>query len=660
MKKVSVFILLNLFFFKLQAQNFDWAKEEGLFAYDYGYGISTDIVGNIYISGKYEMDANFSDTILTSYGNHDIYLAKYNSTGELIWARTAGGIYGDYAHALACDRLNYVYVAGEIEGFETPINFQGSAITLNSTGSNDAFLSKYDLNGNLIWAKHAGGYYDDEALGITYDPAGNVYICGFFTDTATFGGTTIYGQGNRDIFIAKYDMDGNFLWVNQAGSTGRDEAKAIKCDSYGNVYLTGMYKDSALFGSTLLSSPLGYFNIFLAKYAPDGSLIWVKDAGGDYDDVAWAITLDNADKIYITGEFNASAYFDSIQLITTGQGNIFVACYNNSGNVEWVTSAGGPLVDRARGIGCDGTNIYITGQFSMSANFGAYSVTGIDSSEIFMAKLNNTGGFEWAVSVGGSHDVTELLGYEAGNGICAEASGNVYTTGTLINGGDFGSTTLFPYSRTDVFLTKISQGPDITAPLAPVFDPLDNMTNVPNNSNLVLTFNEVVQKGMGNVIIKEGGSITQTVDVTGSNVIVSGNIVTIDPGNFTPEANVSVEMAPGVFKDLANNNYIGISDELIWNFSISAATLVNNYNLDNHFSIYPNPSQGNFTINSNLPDAQKIEMTITNCIGQVIDKKKYKYSSQLTVDLSAKKKGIYFIEIKTDDRSLFREKILYQ
>ncbi|MES2285344.1 MAG: T9SS type A sorting domain-containing protein [Bacteroidota bacterium] len=660
MKRLFVLILLNLFFFQLQAQNFDWAKEEGLFAYDYGYGISTDIVGNVYISGKYEMNANFSDSILTAYGNHDIYVAKYSSTGALIWTRTAGGVYGDYAHALACDKLNYVYVAGEIEGFETPINFEGSAITLTSSGLNDVFLAKYDLNGNLLWANQAGGYYGDEALGITYDYAGNVYVCGFFTDTATFSGTTIYGNGNRDIFIAKYDMNGNFLWVNQAGSAGRDEAKAIKCDAAGNVYIAGMYKDSAIFGSSILLSPLGYFNSFLAKYASDGSLIWVKDSGGDYDDLAWALTIDDADKIYITGEFNASAYFDTIQLITTGQANIFVACYNNSGNIEWASSAGGPLIDRARGIGCDGTNIYITGQFSMSANFGAYTVTGIDSAEIFMAKINNSGGFEWVTSIGGSPDVTELLGYEAGNGICAEASGNVYATGTLINGGVFGSTTLFPYSRTDIFLAKISQGPDITAPLAPIYNPLDNAFDVPNNSNLVLTFNEVVQKGTGNIIIKEDGFVTQTVDVTGANVIVSGNIVTIDPDNFTLESSVNVEMASGVFKDLANNNYVGIGDELMWNFSISTTTSVNNYSLKKNFNLYPNPTSNNFTINSNLPEAQKIEITITNCIGQVVDKKKYNYSSQLIIDLSVKQKGIYFIEIKTDDQASFREKIFYQ
>ncbi len=318
------------------------------------------------------------------------------------------------------------------------------------------------------------------------------------------------------------------------------------------------------------------------------------------------------------------------------------------------------MIDRARGMGCDGTNIYITGQFSMSANFGAYSVTGSDSAEIFMAKMNNTGGFEWATSVGGLPDVPELLGYEAGNGICAEASGNVYVTGTLINGGVFGSTTLFPYSRTDIFLTKISQGLDVTAPLAPIYYPWDNMVDAPNNSNLVLTFNEAIQKGTGNVIIKENGFITQTIDVTGTNVVVSDNIVTIDPENFTIEANVNIEMVPGVFMDMANNNYEGISDESMWNFSISTTTSVNNYKLKKNFNLYPNPTSDNFIINSNLSDAKKIEITITNCIGQVIDKKKYKYSSQLLIDLSAKQKGIYFVEIKTDDQPSFREKILYQ
>lgn len=457
MKTNYLLILLNVLIFRLEAQNFEWAKREGQAAYDYGYGIATDNTGNIYVAGKYELNANFSGTVLPIQGNHDIYVAKYSSTGALIWVRTAGGVDGDYAHALACDG-SYVYVAGEIEGYGTTINFIGSGITLTSKGINDIFLAKYDLNGNLLWAKQAGGFKNDEALGITYDNAGNVYVCGFFNKNATFETTTINGYGGNDIFVAKYDKNGVFQWVRKAGGSGRDEAKSIKCDAAGNVYVCGMYEDTSFFGSQFLVSPNGYVNSFIAKYKPDGTLAWVRAGGGDYDDVGWALTIDNTNKIYVTGEFNAYAHFGNIALTTSGNADIFVASYDTLGNCLWAKKAGGPLIDRARGIGCDGNNLYITGQFGLSANFGANTISGADSSEIVIAKINNAGDFQWAMAVSGPVDSAETLGYEAGDAICAEASGNVYVTGALLNGGAFGNYSFLPYSRTDVFICKINQG----------------------------------------------------------------------------------------------------------------------------------------------------------------------------------------------------------
>jgi len=457
MKKIYLLVLVNVLFIKLQAQNFEWTKREGQAEYDYGYGIANDTSGNIYVSGKYEKNANFSGTILPLQGNHDIYVAKYSSTGTLKWIRTAGGINGDYAHTLACDGTNFVYIAGEIEGTGTPIKFIGSAITLVCKGINDAFFAKYDLNGNLIWANRAGGTDNDEALGITYDNSGNVYVCGFFNGAATFGTTTINSYGDNDIYVAKYDMNGIFQWVRSAGSAGRDEAKAVKCDAAGNIYICGMHSNGAVFGSQTLNSPNGYFNSFIGKYSPDGTLLWVKTAGGDYDDLAWALTIDNFNKIYITGEFNAYALFNGTPLITTGSNNIFVASYDDAGNLQWVKGAGGPGIDRARGIGCDGKHVYITGQFDSTATFGPYSVSGVDHNEIFIAKISNAGNFQWVTTVGGPVDSIEDLGYESGIGICAEASGNVYATGGLLNGGVFGNNFFLPYSRVDVFVSKILQ-----------------------------------------------------------------------------------------------------------------------------------------------------------------------------------------------------------
>ncbi|MGQ0827602.1 MAG: SBBP repeat-containing protein [Bacteroidota bacterium] len=549
MKNIYWVILLNTcLFVDLKSQTFDWAKREGLWAYDYGYGIDTDPYGNIYVAGKYEQAANFSGQILPDKGNHDIYLAQYSSTGTLNWIKTAGGASGDYAEAIDCDGT-FIYIAGEIEGYPpATVTFDGSPnITVDCMGNNDVFLAKYDLSGNLLWVVSEGGFQSEKALGVAADNFGNVYICGYFKGTADFGGTTITESGNRDIFIAKYGVNGTFQWVRQAGSSQRDEAKTIKCDAAGNVYIAGMHSDGAIFGTQTLNSPNGYYNSFISKYAPDGTLIWAKSAGGDYDEVTWGLTIDKDGKIYVTGEFNAYALFDAIPLTTTGEANIFVACYDESGNAQWATQAGGNWIDRARGIGTDGTNIYITGQFANTATFGSFTLVGVDSSEIFMAALNNTGAFLWATSVGGMPDSLETLSYESGNAITADVSGNVFATGALLDDGVFGSIPLTTYSRTDVFITKITQA-------------------------------------------------------------------------------VSV-------KENHRQQYV---------------------------SLYPNPNNGNFILDLNqLPD-QKVEVYISNCIGQIVDQKTYKAPALINVDMLDKQKGIYFVEIKNENKTIVRNKIVLQ
>jgi hypothetical protein len=472
MKKFYFTVLLTLPAAFFYSQSFSWAKLEGLWAYDYGLGITTDNSGNVYVAGKYEMNANFSGTILPCTGtpdcNHDLYLAKYSPGGNLTWIRTAGGNLGDYAHAVACNGTN-VFISGEIEGVNNTITFPGSSITLTSVGDNDIMLAKYDLNGTLLWAKSAGGNGGEKALGVSYDAAGNVYICGDYEDTCKFStGTTLYCSGVRDIFVAKYDPNGNFLWARKAGGSGRDEALAIKCDAAGNCYVTGMFSDNCMFGSSNYNttSP-GFLDGFLAKYDPNGNLVWVKTVGGSYDEVGWSVTMDNSGMIYISGEFNATGNFGSTQIYTNGNADAFVAKYDAAGNVIWAKGVGGPFIDRARGVGTDGTNIFITGQFGSTMNVGSSALVAADSSDVFFASLNNSGTFMGALAVSGAPDATESLGYESGIAITGDASGNVFATGSLLDGGVFGSTTLSKWDRTDVFVTKITQFVGVNNP-APV------------------------------------------------------------------------------------------------------------------------------------------------------------------------------------------------
>jgi hypothetical protein len=460
MKKIYLLALLNALFIRLYAQNTEWAKVEGHYAYDYGYGIGTDHSGNVYVAGKYEENAVFSGTTLPCQGNHDIYLAQYSATGALNWIRTGGGSSGDYARTLATNKTDRVYIAGEIEGSPTPVVFPGSPITLYPQGDNDVFIATYDLSGNLLWAKSEGSAKNEKALGITYDNAGNVIICGYFTDTTRFNGATIPGNGLEDMFIAKYDANGNLLWMKHAGGPNNEEARSVICDASGNIYVCGIYSDGAVFGGTTYSTAstfLGHFyDIFVAKYAPDGSLIWFQNGVGDWNDLAWSITMDNAGKLYVAGEF-CGAQFGNTMYWPYGKTDVFVACYDQGGNNQWVVNAGDvAMIDRARGICTDGTDLYITGQFGGTGTFGPHTVTAADSSDIFIAALNNSGNFLWVRAVGGPADAYEYDSYESGIAICADPSGTTYATGALLDGGVFGHIPLTGYTRSDVFIVKMS------------------------------------------------------------------------------------------------------------------------------------------------------------------------------------------------------------
>lgn len=458
MKKIYLFLLLITLFKGLTSQNFEWAKIEGKYAYDYGYGITSDINGNIYVAGKYEENAVFTGDTLPNQGNHDSYTAQYSSTGNLNWIRTCGGYDGDYAHAITSNQNN-IYVAGEVEGGTATISFPGSTVTLNPMGNNDVFIASYDLNGNLQWARTDGYLYNEKALGIACDNSGNVVICGYFKDTTMFNGQLIPSLGQEDMFVAKYDASGNLLWMRHAGGPGEDEGKALVCDASGNIYVCGMYSNGAVFGTTTYTTPNtpygNFFDGYIAKYDPNGTLLWVKSIGGEYTDVAWSITKDNAGKIYVAGEFSGAKFDGITDEWPNGKEDVFVACYDQNGNYQWVNHGGGPIADRARGIATDGTTIFITGQFGLNSTFGSASVTAADSSDIFISALDNVGNFLWTKTVGGVVDTFEYDGFESGIAICA-APGFAYVTGTILDGGTFDNYNHNGYKRTDIFITKIS------------------------------------------------------------------------------------------------------------------------------------------------------------------------------------------------------------
>jgi len=310
-----------------------------------GTGIATDIANNIYITGYFSSSTiTFGNITLTNEYtvNSDIFLVKYDSNGNVLWAKSAGGISSDNSNSITIDTSGNVYITGFFDSQN--ITFGTITLTKTNYGSNgDVFITKYDPVGNVLWAKSAGGgigsssHFDDEGKSITTDALGNVYITGDFYYLITFGNITLTTNYSlyADIFIAKYDPDGNILWAKSVDG-GDDEGNSITTDVEGNVYLSGNFSSPILtLGNfALFNAYAGYGNIFIAKYDPDGNVLWAKSVdGSDYNE-GNSITTDVEGNVYLTGDFNDTTLtFGNSTLTNAGSSDIFIARLDlNTGN----------------------------------------------------------------------------------------------------------------------------------------------------------------------------------------------------------------------------------------------------------------------------------------------------------------------------------------
>jgi hypothetical protein len=236
-----------------------------------------------------------------------------------------------------------IYVSGHFSSAPADFNAGGSGGTLTSSGGLDVFLAKYDAGGNYLWAKNMGGTGTDQSFGLAVDGNGNAYISGQFGPaTANFniggsGADTLKSAGSSDIFLAKYDAAGNYLWAKSMGGRGADPGRGVAVDGRGNAYVTGFFHlDSADFnagGSGGLLTSAGGYDVFLAKYDAAGNYLWAKNMGGITHDYGWDVAVDGSGTVYVTGRYTSTpADFNpggsGGQLYPTGNADVFVVKFN--------------------------------------------------------------------------------------------------------------------------------------------------------------------------------------------------------------------------------------------------------------------------------------------------------------------------------------------
>ncbi|MCX6645526.1 MAG: hypothetical protein NTY09_04090, partial [bacterium] len=310
--------------FTMTGGNLIWAKNAGGSDIDRGSGITTLSDNSIVVTGQFRESAIFgrgepNQTVLTSAGFRDIFVARYNPDGTLAWAKRAGGSITDYGWGITTLSDDSTVVTGWFAS--NPIIFgegEPNQTTLISEGLHDMFIARYNPDGTLAWVKNAGGPFHDGGNGITTLSDNSTVVTGSFRESAIFGKgepnqTVLTSAGDCDVFVARYNPDGNLAWVKGVGGIGTDRGLEITVLSDDSTVVAGHFNNSATFGEgepneTLLTS-VGDTDAFVARYNPDGSLVWVisVEGGGSGWIMGNGITALSDDSTVVAGGFEVSA-----------------------------------------------------------------------------------------------------------------------------------------------------------------------------------------------------------------------------------------------------------------------------------------------------------------------------------------------------------------
>lgn len=348
---------------------------------------------------------------------------------------------------VAVDATGNIYVTGNFTGTTT---IGTNTFVSEGNGNSDIFIAKYTKDGAFVWSKEGGGANSEATRNMVIDKNGDVYITGYFSGVSTFDDFTLTGNGSSDIFIIKYKPNGTIEWARKAGGNGSDAVNNLKTDSNGNIYITGHFESTAFFNNTSVTSA-GEKDIFIAKYNSAGTLQWVQRAGGVNAEVAYDVAVDANEAVYITGQFIVNTSFGNISLTSDGIFDIFIARYNPStATWGWAKKAGGTGYDIGRQIAVQSDGyLIVSGGFEGTANFSGNSLVSEGEADIYLARYNNSGSILWAKREGGKDT-------EYGSDMSLDAEDNIYLTGKFQGLCNMGSAFLPSNGSNDIFISKFS------------------------------------------------------------------------------------------------------------------------------------------------------------------------------------------------------------
>jgi hypothetical protein len=437
-----------------------WARTWGGTGTEKALDVAVDSDNTTYVFGYYsglvDFDPGVGEDEHTSNGGTDLFLSRYDSDGNLLWAVTWGGPQSDSAKGIAlAANVSHVYLTGYFAG---TVDFDpGPGVTeaVSNSSSLDAFLLCLDLDGNFQWVRAWGGTGSDEGMDVTDGGYGEAYVAGIFEDFVDFdpgtGETNLTSNGIFDCSLSKFDSEGEFQWARSWGGTGTDISRAIaKTHQGAEMNIVGSYSNAVDFdtGAGIDNrTSSGGTDAFITQIDSGGIWKWARVFGGTQDDEAYDIDTTSWDWLYVTGYFADSVNFNlnggpPAVVSSKGAKDCFITSIDAEGWQEKFQVWGGPGDDLSLGAVYHYdfvtlfSYVFVTGYFAGSDitfpyEVGVHVLGSYGAEDMFLGRWSaDSGYFDYCWWWGGMES-------DVGYGIGVNGYGNVYTVGAFMGTIDF-------------------------------------------------------------------------------------------------------------------------------------------------------------------------------------------------------------------------------
>lgn len=698
---IVLFFLFSPGYCQYQDAIFQWVKTFDISG-SIGF-VDNDSIGNLYTAGRFSYTADFDpDSNGTAYLNwgDNSFFAKYDSSGHFIWVK---GLHCNSISGMSVDQFGNVYLTGNFLDSSDFDPGPNSAI-LVSTGITDVFFAKYDTDGNFLWAKKFGGPETEESTDM-YIYGNYIYLTGTFNNWAVdfdpgIGYAFLNAEGS-DIFFAKYDINGEYIWAKKIGNYFVDYSHSITVDSSQNVFISGQYSSDSLdfdpgIDTVYVSSCKGLFDVFVAKYDSSGNYLWAKTIGGKYSEGLFGFELDNNGNVFLMGSILDTVDFFTgadTTLLFSQQACMYFAKYDSNGNFLWVH-----LIENTLGNWYSRNNLVVTesylfliGNFGPTADFdpdsiGEGNLTSTGGKNMFMAKYDLNGNYVWAKGFGNGYPEN---GCKA---LLVNREEEIFLAGGFEGSIDFDpGTSIANYTAIyhDGFLVKYnSTDCSDFAPILSVISP----STICQGGSVGLSVNSLGEYLWNNGdttqsinIFSSGNyfvSVTNTVGCTGYDslyvfVIINNNpnpIITANGMILTSNYNTgnqwkfNYNIIPGAtsqnYTVALNGIYtVVVTDSNGCNASSDAYFFTtigtDEYSQSPIVSIGPNPSNGFFRFHISGLRSPISAIKVYNILGEQINTGSNTRAIETgTIDISGQPQGIYILHIQTENSIFVRQLIM--